>query len=78
MNKVKGIQYDYSIDDYPVAKLLCYTYTVVHGIHAPNGIDLMRKFVDVFHKVFDHLGQVLDRADDPIYPGADGRLYGAA
>ena len=29
-------------------------------------------------RVFDHLGQVLDHADDPIYPGADGRLYGAA
>ncbi len=38
----------------------------------------MKKIVEAFHKVFDNLGEVLDHADDPIYPGADGRLYGAA
>ncbi len=78
VNKAKGIQYRYNADDYPVARMLCDTYTVVHGIHAPNGMELMKKFVEAFHKVFHNLGQALDHADDPIYPGADGRLYGAA
>lgn len=76
LNEAKGIRYDYSVDDYPVAKQLCDTYTIVHGIHAPNGPDLMAKFVDAFHKVFDHLDQAIAHADDAIYPGADGRLYG--
>ncbi len=78
LNKAKGIEYEYRVDDYPVAKLLCDTYTIVHGIHAPNGMELMDRLVEAFHKVFGNLGQVLDHADDPIYAGADGRLYGAA
>jgi dTDP-4-amino-4,6-dideoxygalactose transaminase len=76
LNEAKGIQYEYRAEDYPVAKQLCDTYTIVHGIHAPNGIDLMEKFVEAFHKVFSNLGQALGHADDAIYPGADGRLYG--
>ncbi len=78
LNKVKGIEYEYRAEDYPVARHLCDTYTVVHGIHAPNGMDLMSRLVEAFAKVFANLGQALDHADDPIYPGADGRLYGAA
>jgi perosamine synthetase len=78
VNKSKGIQYEYNVDNYPEAKKLCDTYTIVHGIHAPNSIDLMKKFVEAFHKVFGDLGTVLDHADDQIYPGADGKLYGAA
>jgi perosamine synthetase len=77
INEAKGITYDYNVDDYPVARQLCDTYTIVHGIHAPNGIDLMERFVEAFHKVFDHLDQALDHADDAIYPGPDGKLYGA-
>lgn len=77
LNELKGIRYDYNVDDYPVAKELCDTYTIVHGIHAPNGAELMHKFVEAFHRVFGNLDRVLAHADDPIYPGADGRLYGA-
>ena len=77
LNEAKGIRYDYNVEDYPAAKELCDTYTIVHGIHAPNGIELMSKFVEAFHRVFDNLDQVIAHADDPIYPGADGRLYGA-
>ncbi len=77
VNEAKGIRYDYRAGDYPVAQHLCDTYTIVHGIHAPNGSELMQKFVEVFHKVFSNLGQVLDHADDEIYPGPDGALYGA-
>jgi perosamine synthetase len=78
VNSAKGIQYDYSIENYPVATMLCDTYTIVHGIHAPNGLDLMEKIVEAFRKVFDNPGEALDHADDPVYPGADGQLYGAA
>jgi len=78
VNKAKGIVYDYNVENYPVAKMLCDTYTVVHGVHAPNGPELMKKIVTAFHKVFGNLGQVLYHVDDAIYPGADGKLYGAA
>ena len=77
VNEAKGIHYDYNVDNYPVAKMLCDSYTIVHGVHAPNGKELMNKFVEAFHKVFNNLGQALDHADDEVYPGADGKLYGA-
>ena len=77
VNEAKGIHYDYNVDNYPVAKMLCDTYTVMHGVHAPNGIDLMKKFVAATRKVFGNLDQALDHVDDAIYPGADGKLYGA-
>ncbi|MGQ9584630.1 MAG: DegT/DnrJ/EryC1/StrS family aminotransferase [Anaerolineae bacterium] len=77
INEAKGVRYDYRVEDYPVAKNLCDTYTIVHGIHPPNGAELMERFVAAFHKVFGNLGQAIDHADDPIYPGPDGRLYGA-
>jgi dTDP-4-amino-4,6-dideoxygalactose transaminase len=77
VNEAKGIRYDYRVEDYPVAQDLCDTYTVLHGLHAPNGLELMGKFVEAFHKVFGNLGQALDHADDEIYPGPDGALYGA-
>ncbi len=77
VNEDKGIKYDYNVDQYPVAKNLCDTYTIVHGIHAPNGIDLMEKFVTAFKKVFANLDVAIAHADDEIYPGADGKLYGA-
>jgi perosamine synthetase len=77
LNEAKGIKYEYKADDYPVTQQLCDTYTIVHGIHAPNGIELMKKVVEAFHKVFGNLGQALDHADDEIYPGPDGKLYGA-
>jgi perosamine synthetase len=77
INEAKGIHYDYNVDNFPVAKMLCDTYTIVHGVHAPNGRALMDKILAAFHKVFANLGEALDHADDAIYPGADGKLYGA-
>jgi len=77
VNEAKGITYKYNPDDYPVTQELCGTYTIVHGIHPPNGVDLMQRTVEAFHKVFDNLDQALDHADDEIYPGPDGKLYGA-
>jgi dTDP-4-amino-4,6-dideoxygalactose transaminase len=77
LNEAKGIEYTYGADDYPVAKELCDSYTIVHGVHAPNGAELMCKIVEAFQKVFNNLDQVLDHADDPVHPGPDGKLYGA-
>lgn len=77
-NEAKGIKYDYNVDQFPVAKELCDTYTILHGIHNPNGRDLMDKILGAFHKVFADLDAVIAHADDEIYPGADGALYGAA
>jgi hypothetical protein len=78
VNEAKGIVYDYSPSRFPVAQMLCDTYTVVHGVHAPNGRALMDRILAAFHKVFGNLDQALAHADDEIYPGADGKLYGAA
>jgi len=76
INESKGIKYDYNVDQFPVAKELCDTYTIVHGVHAPNGRQLMEKIVAAFKKVFANLDEVIAHADDEIYPGADGKLYG--
>jgi dTDP-4-amino-4,6-dideoxygalactose transaminase len=78
VNEAKGVRYNYDVNQFPVAKMLCDTYTVVHGIHAPNGRDLMDKIVAAFHKVFNNIDRAIVHADDPIYPGADGKLYGTA
>ncbi len=78
VNEAKGIKYDYNLDQYPVACELCDTYTVVHGVHPPNGLDLMKKIIGTFRKVFGNLDEAVAHADDEIYPGVDGSLYGAA
>jgi dTDP-4-amino-4,6-dideoxygalactose transaminase len=78
INEAKGIKYSYLVDDCPVANHLCDTYTIVHGIHAPNGLALMEKIVTAFQKVFGNLDDVIAHGDEQISPGADGRLYGAA
>ncbi|NUP99961.1 MAG: DegT/DnrJ/EryC1/StrS family aminotransferase, partial [Armatimonadetes bacterium] len=72
INEAKGVKYNYDVNQFPVAQKLCDTYTVVHGVHAPNGIELMDKIVAAFQKVFGQLDEVLKHADDEIYPGADG------
>jgi len=77
INTEKGIHYDYNPDLFPVARQLCDTYTIVHGIHAPNGRELMDKIVAAFTKVFSNLDAAIAHADDAIFPGADGALYGA-
>jgi len=78
INEARGIRYNYDPAQYPEARSLCDTYTIVHGIHAPNGSALMEKIVTGFRKVFGDLAAALSHADDPVYPGADGSLYGAA
>jgi perosamine synthetase len=76
INEAKGVRYSYDVNQFPVAKNLCDTYTIVHGIHPPNDHVLMDKIVAAFKKVFANLDVAVAHADDAIYPGADGRLYG--
>ena len=76
INEAKGVKYDYSPANYPVAQMLCDTYTNVHSIHPPNGLELNRRVVEGFRKVFDNLDVVMEHADDDIVPGFDGALYG--
>lgn len=76
INEAKGVKYDYNVSQYPVANMLCETYTAVHGFAAPNGKKEMDLFVQAFNKVFADLGTVMDHADDKIFPGFDGALYG--
>ena len=76
INEAKGITYKYDPKDFPVAQMLCESYTNVHSIHPPNGLELNEKVVAAFHKVFANLGEVMDHADDTVQVGFDGRLYG--
>jgi hypothetical protein len=66
INEAQGITYNYDPRDYPVAQMLCDTYTNVHSIHPPNGLELNEKVVAAFHKVFSNLGEVMDHVDDDI------------
>jgi len=77
INEARGVRYNYDPARFPEAQKLCDTYTIVHGIHAPNGKKLLDKIVAAFRKVFADLDAAVAHADDPVYPGADGKLYGA-
>jgi dTDP-4-amino-4,6-dideoxygalactose transaminase len=77
VNEAKGIRYNYDPAQFPEAQKLCDSYTIVHGIHAPNGRELMEKIAAAFRKVFADPKTALAHADDKLYPGADGALYGA-
>jgi dTDP-4-amino-4,6-dideoxygalactose transaminase len=76
INEAQGVTYRYDANEFPVAQMLCETYTNVHSIHPPNGLELNEKIVAAFQKVFSNLDEVMDHADDDIQPGFDGRLYG--
>ena len=77
INEARGVKYNYDPARFPEAQKLCDTYTIVHGIHAPNRKKLLDKIVAAFRKVFADLDAAVAHADDPVYPGADGKLYGA-
>jgi len=77
INEARGVRYNYDPARFPEAQKLCDTYNIVHGIHAPNGKKLLDKIVAAFRKVFADLDAAVAHADDPVYPGADGKLYGA-
>lgn len=76
INEALGVRYRYDPADFPVARMLCDSYSNVHSIHPPNGAELNDRVLTAFEKVFDNLDQVMDHAEDPIEPGFDGKLYG--
>ncbi len=76
INQAAGVTYRYDPQEFPVAQMLCDSYTNLHSIHPPNGQSLNEKVVAGFQKVFSHLDQVMDHADDEVTVGFDGRLYG--
>jgi len=76
MKKRKNTDRPYNPDDYPVAKALCESYTVVHGIHPPNDLKQIKLYVKAFRRVFGNLDVVMAHKDDRIFPQADGALYG--
>ena len=72
----EGVEYNYDPNQFPIAQLLCNTYTNVHSIHPPNRLDINEKVVAGFQKVFANLDEVMAHADDDVQPGFDGALYG--
>lgn len=70
-----GKKITYNPDNYPETIKLCESYTILHGIHAPNDLSLMKLYVAAFQKVFANLSQVMEHADDKIYPRPVGELY---
>lgn len=76
VNESRGIEYRYDQADYPVAKNVCDTYTIVHGIHPPNGLETTEKIVHAFHKVFGSLDVVMSHARDDVQAWVDYKIYG--
>jgi dTDP-4-amino-4,6-dideoxygalactose transaminase len=76
MKKRRPSDRPYNPDDYPVSQALCRDYTVVHGIHPPNGLKEMKLIVAAFKKVFANLDVAMAHKDDRIFPHADSSLYG--
>jgi perosamine synthetase len=64
--------------DYPVASQLCEDYTVIAGIHPPNGLELMDMYAEAIRKVCDNLDVVVKHKDDKIVAHYSGALFMAA
>jgi hypothetical protein len=73
----EGKRMKYSVDDYPNAVDLCRRYTVIAGIHPPNGMDLMEKYVEAIMKVFSNLEAVIDHCKDDIVAHYSGAIFRA-
>lgn len=71
----RGRRLLYRGEDYPGAMDLCRRYTVVAGIHPPNGIELMEQYVEAFRKVFNNLDVVQAHANDDIVAHYRGWLF---
>jgi len=73
----RGKNLVYKKEDYPNALDLCNRYTCVVGIHPPNGIELMERYVDAFRKVFSNLDVVKKHYRDNIAAHYSGELFRA-
>jgi len=49
---------EYNPDEYPEAKKAMESIIGIHGIFPPNGLDLMKYYVEAFRKVFDNLEDI--------------------
>ncbi|KKL06385.1 hypothetical protein LCGC14_2596560, partial [marine sediment metagenome] len=58
----QGIKYD--SNDYPETQEMFAASFVLYNMYASNGLELMKYYVDAFHKVFDNLDDI---ATDPKY-----------
>jgi dTDP-4-amino-4,6-dideoxygalactose transaminase len=56
----KGIRYD--SNDYPETQKMFAASFVLYTIYASNGLDLMKYYVDAFHKVFGHLDELVTQS----------------
>lgn len=55
-----GITYPpYNPDDYPETQKMFASSFVLYTIHAANGLELMKYYVEAFHKVFDQIDKVV-------------------
>lgn len=57
--------------------VLCKRYTVVAGIHPPNGTALMDMYIGAFEKVFSNLDIVEKHRNDDIIADYTGSLFRA-
>ncbi len=73
----EGKRIVYRGDDYPNSVDLCRRYTVIAGIHPPNGRDLMEKYVKAIKKVFANLDVVKKHWQDSIIPHYSGSIFRA-
>ncbi|MCX7920859.1 MAG: DegT/DnrJ/EryC1/StrS family aminotransferase [Clostridia bacterium] len=72
-----GRKVEYVVEDYPEAVSLCNDYTLVRGIHAPNGLELMKAYVEAFEKVFNNLDEAIDAAEKVSHnPAYTCELFG--
>jgi hypothetical protein len=63
--------------DYPVCVDMFDRSFCINHTFPPNGIDLMKRFVEAFHKVFGRLDDVLKLAktiDFPTMPGETRKI----
>ncbi len=71
----EGEKVVYRGEDYPNALDLCRRYTVICGIHPPNGRELMEQYIEAFRKVFANLDVVKAHVNDDIVAHYRGSLF---
>ena len=52
-------------------------WTWVAGIHPPNGVTLIKGYIEAFKKVFSDLDTVIKHADDDISAHYSGAIFRA-
>ena len=73
----RGKKMVYRKEEYPNALDLCERYTAIVGFAPPNGLELMKKYVDAFKKVFADLDAVKKHAQDNVPAHFSGKIFRA-